>query len=103
RYRSEKQMIPMKYRKRKLVVFVEKMKRGVHIEYQETVEIPRLLKQREYKKAGAQVLDIVKISGLVVLWVVPGGGFIVATVLKVSRKIRPSAFQNDKEKKEQKA
>lgn len=90
----------MRYRKRKLVVFVEKMKRGLHIEYRETVEIPTLLKQREYKKAGAQVLDIVKMSGLVVLWAVPGGGFVVAAVLKVSRKIRPSAFQNNREDKE---
>ena len=86
----------MKYRKRKLIVFVERMKRGLHIEYKETVEIPTLLREREYKKAGAQLLDIVKMSGLVVLWAVPGGGFVTAAVLKVSRRIRPSAFQDDK-------
>jgi hypothetical protein len=91
----------MKYRKRKLVVFVERMRRGLHIEYRETVEIPTLLRRREYKRAGAQMLDIVKMSGLVVLWAVPGGGFVVAAVLKVSRKIRPSAFQERRTKREQ--
>ena len=86
----------MRYRKRKLLVFVEKMRRGLRIEYRETIEIPSLIKQGQYKKAGAQVLDIAKISGLAVLWVLPGGSVVAAAVLKTSGHFRPSAFQNKK-------
>ena len=85
-----------RYRKRNLLVFVERMKRGLHIEYRETVEIPALIKQRQYKKAGAQVYDIVKMSGLVALWILPGGGVITAAILKTSGHFRPSAFQEKK-------
>jgi hypothetical protein len=85
-----------RYRRRDLLVFVERMKRGLHIEYRETVEIPTLIKQRQYKKAGAQVYDIVKMSGLVVLWVLPGGAVITAAILKSSGHFRPSAFQEKK-------
>jgi len=86
----------LRYRKRKLLVFVEKMKRGLHIEYRETIEIPALIRQGEYKKASAQLLDIVKISTLTVLWVLPGGSVIAAAVLKSSARMRPSAFQTKK-------
>lgn len=85
-----------RYKKRNLLIFVERMKRGLHIEYKETVEIPSLIRQGQYKKVGAQVFDIVKMSGLVVLWVLPGGGVITAAILKTSGHFRPSAFQEKK-------
>jgi hypothetical protein len=90
-------VIHRKYRKRKLLVFVEKMRRGFHIEYRETKEIPLYMQQGDYKKAIFQVFDIVKMGGLVVLWVVPGGSVIVAVMLKVSKHVKPSAFQHKKE------
>lgn len=47
--------------------------RGLHVELKETIEIPKLLKNKEYKRAGAQVLDIGKMARLTVIWIVPGG------------------------------
>jgi len=69
--------------------------RGLHIEWQETKEIPSLLLKREYKKAGAQVVDICKMAGLGIIWVIPGGAVLTAFIVKVSHKARPSAFQNE--------
>lgn len=67
------------------------------IEIKETIAIPSLIKNREYKKAGHQVVDIFKIAGLTIIWVIPGGGVITTMLLKFSHKSRPSAFQPVKE------
>ena len=75
--------------------FSRRIGRGLHIELKETIEIPKLLKNKEYKKAGAQVLDIGKMLGLTVVWVVPGGAVLTAVILKFSHKARPSAFHPD--------
>ncbi|SFZ98621.1 hypothetical protein MNB_SV-5-403 [hydrothermal vent metagenome] len=64
----------------------------MHIEWKETIEIPSLLMKKEYRKAGAQVVDIFKMAGLTVVWIVPGGAVITAMILKFSHKARPSAF-----------
>ena len=64
----------------------------MHVEWKETIEIPSLLMRKEYRKAGAQVVDIFKMAGLTVVWVVPGGAVITAMILKFSHKARPSAF-----------
>jgi len=76
----------------RLRVFARRMGRGISIEWQETKEIPLLLRQREFKKAGEQVLDICKMAGLATIWVIPGGAVITAVILKVSHRARPSAF-----------
>ena len=73
------------------------MGKGMHVELKETIAIPSLLIRREYKKAGAQVVDIFKMTGLVVVWVVPGGAVITAMILKFSHKMRPSAFHTKEE------
>ncbi len=72
--------------------FSRRIGRGMHVEWKETIEIPSLLVKKEYKKAGAQVVDIFKMAGLTVIWVVPGGAVITAMILKISHKARPSAF-----------
>lgn len=79
--------------------FSRRMKQGLHTEWKETVEIPKLIKNKEYKKAGAQVLDIVKMTGLGIIWIIPGGAVITAIIVKFSHKARPSAFHPDEEKK----
>lgn len=81
--------------------FSNKMKQGLHIEWKETIEIPRLIKNKEYKKAGDQVLDIVKMTSLGAIWIIPGGAVLTAMIVKFSHKARPSAFhpENQKEKK----
>ena len=38
------------------------------MELKETIAIPSLLLRKEYKKAGAQIVDIFKMTGLAVVW-----------------------------------
>jgi len=75
--------------------FSKKIAKGLHVELKETIDIPKQLKNREYKKAGTQVVDIFKMVGLTLVWVIPGGAVITATILKFSHKARPSAFHPD--------
>jgi len=82
----------MKKRIHNLKKFSRRLGKGMHVEWKETIEIPSLLMHKEYRKAGAQVVDIVKMAGLSVIWVVPGGAVITAMILKFSHKARPSAF-----------
>ena len=82
----------MKKRIRDLKKFTRRLGKGMHVEWKETIEIPSLIIRKEYKKAGAQVVDIFKMAGLTVVWVVPGGAVITAMILKFSHKARPSAF-----------
>jgi len=63
------------------------------VEFKETIEIPTLIRRKEYKKAGAQVVDLFKMTGLTIVWIVPGGAVLTAMILKISHKSRPSAFQ----------
>lgn len=88
-----------KYMKR-FTRFSRKIGHGLNIEFKETVAIPSLLKQKEYKKAGEQVLDIAKMVGLTVVWVVPGGAVITTMILKFSHKSRPSAFRTKEQAEE---
>ncbi|QOR61454.1 hypothetical protein ACM66Z_08400 [Sulfurovum sp. ST-21] len=76
--------------------FTKEIGKGMHVEWKETKEIPSLLLKREYKKAGAQVVDICKMAGLGIVWVLPGGAVITAFIVKFSHKARPSAFQSEK-------
>jgi len=91
----------MKKRIHNLKKFSRRIGRGMHVELKETIEIPSLLIRREYRKAGAQVVDIFKMTGLAVIWVVPGGAVITAVILKFSHKMRPSAFHPKEEDKKE--
>ena len=93
----------MKKRLHRMKTFSRRIGKGLHVEWKETIEIPRLIKDKEYKKAGHQVLDICKMTGLGIVWVVPGGAVLTAMILKFSHKARPSAFHpSTKEEKEKK-
>jgi len=78
--------------------FTKKIGKGINVEIKETIEIPSLIKKKEYKKAGHQVVDIFKMAGLTIIWVIPGGGIIITMILKFSHKSRPSAFKPSKKK-----
>ena len=92
----------MKKHIKKFTRFSRKIGRGLNIEFKETVAIPSLIKQKEYRKAGEQVLDIARMVGLTVVWVVPGGAVITTMILKFSHKSRPSAFRGEEmEEKEE--
>ena len=81
---------------KKIKQFASRMKEGLAIETRETIEIPRHIKNGHFRKAGEQVGDLFKMAGLSIVWVIPGGGVLVAVILKVFHKSRPSAFRNDK-------
>ena len=92
----------LKKRIRNLKKFTRRIGKGMHVELKETIEIPSLLMRKEYKKAGMQVVDIFKMTGLAIIWVVPGGAVLTAVILKFSHKMRPSAFHSSKETDESK-
>ncbi len=91
----------MKKRIHRLKEFSKHIGKGINVEFKETIEIPKLLKNREFKKAGAQVTDLFKMAGLAVIWVIPGGAVLTAMIVKFSHKARPSAF-HAKENKDEK-
>jgi hypothetical protein len=87
----------MKKHIHKFTKFSKTVGKGIKIEMRETIEIPSLIRRKEYKKAGGQVADLFKMTGLAIVWVVPGGAVITAMILKFSHKARPSAFQHEVE------
>jgi len=72
------------------------MRHGLKQEYKETKDIPKHIKNKEYKKAAEQVGDIGKMTFLSTLWVLPGGGVLSGVLVKYFKKMRPSAFRDDK-------
>lgn len=87
----------MKKHIHKFTKFSKVIGKGLNVEMRETIEIPSLIRRKEYKKAGNQVIDIFKMTGLTIVWIVPGGAVITAIILKFSHKARPSAFHPTKE------
>jgi hypothetical protein len=81
----------------KLKKFSKKIGHGLKQEYKETKEIPKHIKNKEYKKAAQQVGDLGRMTFLSILWVLPGGGILSATLVKFSKKFRPSAFRKEDE------
>ncbi len=91
----------MKYKKarakRKITRFTKHIARGLKQEYHETKQIPKQLRDKEYRAAAEQMGDITKMIFLTLLWILPAGGFASAVLLKISTKFRPSSFQDKKE------
>ena len=83
----------MKHKIESFKTFTRRLGKGMYVEWHETKDIPSLIKKGHYAKAGAQVVDICKMAGLAVIWVIPGGAVITAYIVKVSHKARPSAFR----------
>ena len=81
----------------KLKKFSKKVGHGLKQEYKETKDIPKHIKNKEYKKATEQIGDIGKMTFLSTLWVLPGGGVLSGVLVKYFKKIRPSAFREDEE------
>lgn len=66
--------------------FSKAIGKGLKIEIGETVEIPMLIRRKEYKKAEYQVMDIFKMTALAIVWIVPGGNVITAMRLSNQNK-----------------
>ena len=79
----------------KLKKFSKRVGHGLKQEYKETKEIPKHIKNKEYKKAAEQVGDIGKMTFLSTLWVLPGGGVLSGVLVKYFKKMRPSAFREE--------
>jgi len=73
--------------------FLLSLKHGLHIELNETIEIPTLLINKDYYKALIQIGDLFKMFFLGLLWIVPGGGILTVLILKYLPDTRPSAFK----------
>ena len=84
--------------KQKIKSFTQNLSKGMKQEYLETKQIPKQLKERQYKEATEQIGDIGKMVFLTMLWILPAGGVVSAFLLKISHKLRPSSFQTKEEK-----
>jgi len=73
--------------------FSKNMGQGLKQEYRETKDIPKHIKNREYKKVAEQMGDIGKMTFLSVLWILPGGGVVSGVIVKFFKKMQPSAFR----------
>ena len=84
----------------KLKKFTRKIGRGLKQEFKETTDIPKHIKNGEYKKVSEQIGDIGKMTFISVLWILPGGGVLSGFLMKFSKKIRPSSFREEYDEKE---
>jgi len=79
--------------KKKIKEFTKKIGSGLKQEYQETKDIPKHIKNGNYKAVKQQVADLGKMAFIVIIWILPAGAIISGFVMKLSNKIRPTAFQ----------
>lgn len=77
----------------KLKRFSKKIGKGLRQEFQETKDIPKHLKNKEFDKATEQIGDLGKMTFLSTLWILPGGAVLSAFVVKYFKRMRPSAFR----------
>ena len=85
--------------KKKIKEFSKKIGSGLKQEYKETKDIPMHIKNGNYKEVKQQVADITKMAFIAVIWILPAGAVISGFIIKLSNKIRPTAFrEKDTEK-----
>jgi len=85
--------------KKKIKEFSKKIGSGLKQEYKETTDIPMHIKNGNYKEVRQQVADITKMAFIVVVWILPAGAVISGFIIKLSNKIRPTAFREKDTKK----
>jgi len=82
--------------KAKITAFSKKIGSGLKQEYQETKDIPSHIKNGNFKEAKQQVADLGKMIFIAVVWILPAGAVISGFIIKVSNRMRPTAFQKEK-------
>ncbi len=82
--------------KKKIKEFTKKISSGLKQEYQETKDIPKHIKNGNFKEVTQQVADIGKMALLVSIWILPAGAIVSSFLIKISNKIKPTAFQKNK-------
>jgi len=88
-------MIQLQIMKKKIKNFQRKISSGLKQEYQETKDIPKHIKNGNYKEALQQVGDIGKMAFIVTIWILPAGAIISGFLMKLFHNIRPSSFQKN--------
>jgi hypothetical protein len=83
--------------KKKIKELSIKIGSGLKQEYQETKDIPKHIKNGNYKEVRQQFVDIGKMAFIVIIWILPAGAFISGFIMKLSNKIRPTSFQKKDE------
>ena len=83
----------------KLKHFTKKIHKGLKQELQETKDIPKHIKNKEFDKATEQIGDIGKMTFLSTLWILPGGAVMSGFLVKYFKKMRPSAFREKEDNK----
>ena len=82
--------------KNRLKKFTTKIASGLKQEYQETKDIPKHIKEGNFKEVRQQVADIGKMIIIAFIWVLPAGVILSGFIMKVSNKMRPTSFQEEK-------
>ena len=81
--------------KQKIKEFSKKIGSGLRQEYQETKDIPKHIKEGNYKEVRQQVTDLGKMAFIVTIWILPAGALLSGFLMKLSNRIRPTAFQKE--------
>ncbi len=89
-------MLELQIMKEKIKAFRKNIGSGLKQEYQETKDIPMHIKNGNFKEAKQQIADLGKMIIIASVWILPAGVIISGFILKVSKKMRPTAFQKDK-------
>ena len=82
--------------------FYKRIASGLKQEYQETKDIPKNIKNKNYKEVKQQVADLGKMAFIVSVWILPAGAILSGFIMKLSKRMRPSSFQNKDEKNKKK-
>ena len=75
--------------------FKNNLSSGLKQEFKETKEIPKHIKNGNFKEVKQQIADLGKMAVLVVVWILPAGAIISGFIMKFSKNMRPTAFQKE--------
>lgn len=84
--------------KQKFKKFTQKIGSGLAQELKETKDIPRHLKEKNFKAVAQQLADIIKMMLLALIWLLPAGIAVSGFIVKYSNKMRPTAFRKKENK-----
>jgi len=79
--------------KKRFKAFHKKIELGLKQEYQETKDIPKHIKNGNYKEVRQQIFDLGKMAFIVTIWILPAGAIVSGFLMKIFKKLRPTSFQ----------
>jgi len=90
-------MLLFRRMKRRVKKFFSTIASGLKQEYQETKDIPKHMKNGNYKEVKQQFADLGKMAFIVSVWILPAGAILSGFIMKLSNKMRPTSFQKKDE------